>query len=353
MAKSKKSSINIDKLKKIKNKKYQLRNEILNSIDDAQLLGGDGLARKIRGVLSTQSPGLDAAIGRGGYPLGRLTILAGQEGTGKSTFALHAAAECQKKDGLAIYMDMEYKLDPDYARAIGVDTKNLIISQPPYLEKIFESCEKTIEIAKKHRELTKTRVPILIILDSMNSAITKEQVESDYDDRQYSPQARIFSSSLPKLMRKISEQDVALLFIAQYRKRIGVVYGDEFSMIGGHAPKHNASLIIMVTRTGYDKKDNEKIGNRTKVECIKNQIAPPFRKTECLIEYGKGSNREYSLLWHAESEDIIKKSSNYYVFENERIGYGIKKAINTIKKDESLYNEILEKLNNKCFVKSK
>jgi recombination protein RecA len=348
-----KSKIDIKKIKNIKNKDngYEtLLKDILVSMDNAQLLGGDDLVRKVRGVLSTQSPGLDVAIGRGGIPLGRLSIIAGADGTGKTTLALHVAAECQKMGGIVIYIDLEYKLDPDYARAIGIDTEHFIISYPPYLEAVFEKGEKLIEIAKRYREETKARVPILIILDSMNSAITKEQTEANYEDKHYSPQARVFSNCLPKFMRKISEEDVALLFIAQYRKKIGVIFGDDFSMIGGFAPKHNASLIMMINRVGFDKDKNDKVGNRVKIECVKNQIAPPFKKTECLIEYGKGFNREYSLLWHAENCGIIEKKSNYYIFESEKIGYGTKKTIKVLKSNKELYKKILKKLNKKELV---
>lgn len=326
----------------------KLLSSILDSIDGAQLLGSDGLATKIRGVLSTQSPGLDAAIGRGGIPLGRLSILAGPEGTGKTTFALHLVAECQRRGGVAIYVDKEYKLDPDYARAIGVDTKHLIILQPDYLEKVFEAGEHTIEMAAKHRVDSGVRVPILFVLDSMNAAITKAQFDGEWTDQHYSPQAGVFSQCLPKFIPKVSREDVALLFLGQKRSKIGVMFGDDFNLIGGNAPPHYASLIMRITRIGSEKKDNHLVASKVKIECIKNQISPPFKKTECLIEFGKGVNKEHSLLWHAESLGVVKKNGSWYTFKGKNIGQGLSKTVSLMREDRVLYKKIKKSFRKKA-----
>lgn len=343
MAKSKKKKVVKTKEVGVKDRD-SLLTDILESIDGAQLLGSDGLAIKIRGVLSTQSPGLDAAIGRGGIPYSRLSILAGAEGTGKTTIALHLAAECQKRGGVVIYVDMEYKLDPDYAQAIGVDNKNLIILQPNYLEKVFEAGVKAIGKAKKYRESTGVRVPILFILDSMNAAISKEEYDGEYEDKQYSPQAKVFSKSLPKFMPLVSQEDIALLFLGQKRTKMNVMYGDNFNLIGGMAPPHYASLIMRIKRIGTKKEDNKNVASRVRIECIKNQISAPFRKTECLIEYGKGINKFDSLLWHAASLNVIKTKGSWIEFGGKNIAQGMDKAIAILKKDKKLYKAIKKEM---------
>jgi recombination protein RecA len=342
MAKKKTKEINYKK-------RDDLLTNILGAIDGAQLLGSDGLAIKIRGVLSTQSPGIDAAIGRGGIPFGRLSILAGLEGSGKTTLALQLVAECQRRGGVAIYIDKEYKLDPDYAKAIGVDIEHLVIIQPDYLEKVFEAGRATIEMAAKYREKTGERIPILFVLDSMNAAIAKSQYEGEFEDKQYSPQARVFSESLPKFLPLVSKEDVALLFLSQIRKKIGVMFGDDYTLSGGNAPRHYASLIMHISRgqSTKDKETYEKTANIVKVECIKNQIAPPFRKTEILIEYGKGINRAHSLIWHCENLGIIKKNGPWISFGEENIGQGIKACCEKLAEDPKLFLRLKKALRQK------
>ncbi len=336
--------------------KLQNRDDLIDSylvaIDGAQTLGGDGMARKIRGVLSTQVPGLNATIGRGGIPLGRLSILAGPEGTGKTTLALHLAAECQAQGGVVIYVDTEYKLDPDYAKAIGVDTKRLVILQPPHLEAVFMAGEHVIELAKKYRIDVGVRIPILFIQDSMNSSISKAEYEGEHGDDFYSPQARVYSKSLPKFMPKVSKEDVALFFLGQERKKIGVIFGDDFSLIGGSAPKHYSSLIMRIKRIGLVKKDNQQIASRVTIECVKNQIAPPFRKTECLIEFGKGINRYYSLAHSALQLGIIEQSGAWYSYKGKQLGQGLDKTALFLKKHKKICHKIETRLYKKSFVKS-
>jgi recombination protein RecA len=324
-------------------------NDILEGIraggdEGATLLGSDGHALKIRGVISTQCPGLDKAIGRGGVPLGRLSILHGAEGSGKTTEALHLVAEVQRKGGIAIYMDKEYKLDPDYAAGIGVDIKRLIISQPSYLEQVFATSSGTIQRAAKWRAKSGKRVPILIILDSMNAAITKAQFEGEWDDQHMAPQARVFSAQLPKLIPEVSKEDVALVWISQVRKKMNIQFGDDDEIAGGKAPRFYASLIIKFKRIGTVKVGDEKVGNRTVAECVKNQIAPPFRKADFTITYGRGIDSEMSLLELGIEAKVITKTGAWYDVGERRIGNGIVNSADVLREEPLLAAYIAKKL---------
>lgn len=350
-----------DKEKK-PNDSLDLLGEVLEAAgkeNGAQLLGSEGLAIKIRGVISTQCPGIDAALGRGGFPLSRLSILHGKPGSGKTTLALHIVAECQRQGGIVVYIDKEYKLDPDYARKVGVDTERLIIVQPSYLEKVFEICESIIEKAAKHRKKTKERIPILIVLDSMNAAITKSQYEGGFEDQPtYGPQAKVFSQSLPKLIPLVSKEDICLLFVSQVRKKIGVIFGDDEEIAGGSAPKFYASIIAKITRMGsiketknfkteLEKKRANIIANKIKVEIVKNQVAPPFRKALCEIRYGEGIDKEASLVELAISENIFEKSGVWYKFKDETIGQGVSGVAKFLRDNPKIRSMVLKKVRKK------
>lgn len=296
----------------------------------AMLLSGGGMEIEIRGVISTRIPALDRAIGRGGVPLGRLTIIHGPESSGKTTLALHIVAECQAMGGIVIYIDKEYKLDPAYAKALDVDLDRLVISQPPYLEKVFAITEKAVIMAQEYRARTKVRVPILIVLDSMNAAITKSQFEGDWDDSEsYGPMARVFSQKLPKLIPIVSREDVALVFISQIREKIGITFGNKDKIAGGKAPKFYSSLIMdignmgRIKGKGEDGEDSKEItGQKSRVIVRKNQIAPPFKEAEFDILYGEGADRIGSVLDIAVADGVVEKSGSWYSFEGKRLGQG-------------------------------
>ena len=316
--------------------------EEIGGEDGAQLLGSEGFAIKIRGVISTQCPSIDWATGRGGIPLGRLTILHGKEGSGKTTLALHIVAECQRQGGAVVYMDKEYKLDPDYARDIGVDTKRLIIVQPPHLERVFETTRRIIERIKANREETGKRTPVLVVLDSMNAAITKAQYEGEEEAQHVAPEARVYSRLLPKLIPLVNEEDVALLWVSQVRNKIGVKFGDPDDVCGGNAPKFYASMILHVTNFGSEKVDGERVANKLWVEPKKNQIAPPFKKAEVRVVYGEGFDKEKSLLWIAEKLGTVKRKGAFYKHGGKTLGQGLNAAADTLVVDEEWYGRILK-----------
>jgi recombination protein RecA len=307
--------------------------------ESAQLLGSDGLSIKIKGVISTQAATIDAAIGRGGVPRGRLTIIHGDEACGKTTLALHLVAETQRLGGVAVMMDKEYKLDPDYAKNLGVDTNKLIISQPPHLEKAFDIWDGIIDRAVLLREKG-LKAPILIVLDSMNAAISKSQFEGKWDDKQYAPQARVYSQNLPKLMPKISKEDVAMVWISQLREKVGLQFGNPNQIAGGRAPRFYASLIMEVRRSTADVEEGKKKGNEIIVECRKNQIAPPFEKGVAMIRYGKGFDQIRALVVQAIADGIIDKSGTWYSYGDEKLGQGLKGVKKNVTED--MYYEIMK-----------
>jgi recombination protein RecA len=308
----------------------------------AMLLGDDILKMKIRGVISTQIPELDAAIGRGGVPFGRLTIVHGGEGSGKTTLCLHLVAEVQRMGGVAVYIDKEYKLDPEYAAKVGVDIKSLIISQPSYLEKVFDLTDGIIKKVAAIRKARGKRIPILIVLDSLNACITKTEFEGEYGDKTVAAVARLLSAKLPKLIPQVSQEDVALVFISQVRQKIGVMFGDDEETAGGKAPKFYASLLIHVKRRGTerDEKSGEKVANVVQFECKKNQIAPPFRKAQVKVEYGKGFNRTLSLINRAIELGVLTKKGSWVHWKDTPLGQSVDKACEYLENEKESMDKL-------------
>lgn len=320
---------------------HGLRSEI--GEENALILGDNKLVMKIRGVVSTRIPSLDLAIGRGGIPLGRLTILYGKEGSGKTTVALQIVSECQSMGGYAVYFDCEYKLDPDYAEKLGVDTKRLIISQPSSLEDVIKGIHKIIDFKAELRKRTGKSKPCVIILDSINACKSKESLEREVGEKNYPPEARIWSEQLSNICAKASREDVALLFISQIRAKIGVVYGDAEEIAGGNAPKYHASLVMRIVRVGSEIEDGTKVANKIEAECRKNQIAPPFKKGEFLIRYGVGADFERSLLLQATELGTITKKGNKYFWKDQELGLGVKEASKFLKENPE-YRDKLNKI---------
>jgi recombination protein RecA len=304
------------------------------------VLGSDSMALKIRGVISTQCPTIDAAIGRGGIPLARLTVIHGGEGGGKTTLALHICAEVQKQGGLVVYMDKEYKLDPDYAKAVGVDTNKFIINQPETLEDTCTMALAVITRVREQREATGKRFPVLIVLDSINATQSKDTIANTESEKQYPNEARIWSQRLPEVIKQCAKEDIALLFISQVRQKLNVMFGDDAELAGGKSIKFHASLIMFVRRIGSVKVDGVKVGNEIEVECKKNQIFRPFGKARCRIIFGKGFDRASALLIQSEEEGLIKHAKGHFTYKGESIGRGREAAIDTIDEDEELQEEL-------------
>lgn len=326
----------------------KLSNEIVEELSGkdgkAQMLGSNELGIKIRGVIPTSVPGIDLAIGRGGIPRSRLTILHGFEGSGKTTLALHVVAQCQRMGGIVVYMDKEYKLDPDYAKKVGVDIDRLIVKQPGSLEDIYEAIQGIIHVVATKKE--KKKPPILIVLDSLNAAVSKSMISADLDKAAVGSIARVHSKALPIVLPEVSKHDITLLFISQMRTKIGVLFGDPAEIAGGHALKHYASLIIRVdSLTGKKEKEKgEFISNAVKIRCTKNQIALPFKTAECRIIYGKGFDRSHSLFQASLDSGVIEEKGTWYYWRGEKIVRGAKAMIKAIRQDfyKDLYEDLKE-----------
>lgn len=350
MAKSKKNKKSKDKADSSPVK--SVLEEVLAAAGDestAYILGSNYAKMKVRGVISTQLPTVDAAMGRGGVPLGRLTILHGAESSGKTTLALHVVAETQSLGGVAVYIDKECKLDPDYAKQVGVDTDHLIISQPGDIESIFSFVDGITSRANKIREIKGRRIPILIVLDSINPCKTKAQIEAGYGVEKIGDAAGAFSRYLPKLMPKVFKEDVALLFISQVRTKIGVKFGDQEEISGGWATKHHATIVAYVRRaTGSEKdEDGVKTAHNAIVDIRKNQIYPPFRKAPVVVRYGQGFDRARSLIVQCEKDEILSRNGAWYSYGDERLANGIDNAVSLLNGNPELYGKLLSEFREK------
>jgi recombination protein RecA len=267
-------------------------------------------------------------------------MIHGKESTGKTTIALHCAAETQRQGGLCVYADSEHKLDPDYARDIGVDLERLILVQPDHLGRFFTIIERTIDVARRHRS-EGSDFPALVILDSVNSLGTKVEMDADWDSVTVAQAASFYSAKLKKLVPMISRENVALLFISQERERINVVYGKKEQTGGGRALRFFSSLMLEVFRTGSVKEGEVEIGNETKVRCAKNQIAPPFREAEFRIIYGKGVDYDDSLVRESIRLKQVDKAGAWYSFQGDRIGQGIQ-SITAKLRSEPEFRQVLK-----------
>ena len=319
-------------------------NENKEVVTPAQLLGSNEMAIRIRGVVSTQCPSLDAAIGRGGIPLGRTSLLHGWEGVGKSSIALHCSAEAQQRGGMAVYLDTEYKLDRDYAKGVGVDIDHLAVVQPPHLEATFATIEQVIKISGKYRQKG-IALPIVIVLDSIDSTKSKEVIEGRWDDAHVAPEPRVWSEKFPKLVPLLAKEDVALLLISQRREKVGVLFGKRDKTSGGNAPRFYCSLLMGIERVGSYKVGDDQIeGNETRVYIGKNQIAPPFRSADFRIQYGRGIDFEDSLLREALRQDVVTQSGAWYSFGDERLGQGKESAVGYLRGNDKVRKLILDRL---------
>ena len=263
-------------------------------------------------VIRTGSLALDKALGVGGYPKGRVIEIYGPESSGKTTLALHAVAQAQKDGGIAAFIDAEHALDVAYAKRLGVDCDELLVSQP-------DTGEQALEIADM---LVRSGGIDIMVVDSVAALVPRAEIEGDMGDSHMGLQARLMSQALRKLAGTIGKTNTMIIFINQIRMKIGVVYGNPETTTGGNALKFYSSMRLEIRRASPIKEGQEIIGNRTKVKVVKNKLAPPFKNVEFDLMYGEGISRTGDLLDMGVQLDIVDKSGSWYSFEGERIGQG-------------------------------
>ena len=288
-------------------------------------------------AIPTGSMTLDLALGIGGVPRGRIVELYGPESSGKTTVALHIAAEAQKQGGEVAFIDVEHALDPVYARALGVDIDNLLVSQP-------DSGEQALEIAEA---LVRSGAIDVLIVDSVAAMTTKAEIEGEMGDSHVGMLARLMSPAMRKLTSIISKSNCVAIFINQIREKIGVVYGNPETTPGGRALKFYASVRMEVRKGEAIKDGTTIIGNRTRVKIVKNKVAPPFRECEFDILYGKGISRSGEVLDLAVDLDIINKSGSWFSYEGQRLGQGRDNIKELLQNTPQLMQEVEEKIKKK------
>jgi len=293
-------------------------------------------------VIPSGSLALDAALGVGGYPRGRVIEIYGPESSGKTTLALHAVAEAQKLGGQAAFVDAEHALDPSYAEKLGVDVENLLVSQP-------DSGEQALEIVDM---LTRSGAVDIIVVDSVAALTPRAELEGDMGDSHMGLHARLMSQALRKLTSSISRSKTTVFFINQIRMKIGVMFGNPETTTGGNALKFYASVRLDVRRTGSIKKGEEVLGNDTRVKVVKNKVAPPFKQAEFSIMYGEGVSHAGEVLDMGVQHGLVNKSGAWYAMDNERIGQGRDNAIGYLKEHPELLERIEAELRQKLGLKS-
>ncbi len=292
-------------------------------------LGSKGQLNDIQ-VIPTGCLVLDAALGVGGIPKGRVVEVFGPESSGKTTVALHVVAECQKQGGVAAFIDAEHALDPAYAKKLGVDIDELYVSQPDTGEQALEICEA----------LVRSGAIELVVVDSVAALVPKAEIDGEMGDSFVGLQARLMSQALRKLTGVINKTGATVIFINQLREKVGVMYGNPETTPGGRALKFYASVRIDVRRGEQLKNGAEVLGNRTKAKIVKNKVAPPFRVAEFDILYGEGISKESSLLDLAIERDIIHKSGAWFSYKDQRIGQGRDNTRKFLKDNPDVTQEI-------------
>ena len=292
-------------------------------------LGDSNAIRDIE-VVSTGSLGLDVALGIGGLPRGRVVEIYGPEASGKTTLTLQVVAEVQKQGGTAAFVDAEHALDPSYAKKLGVNVDELLISQP-------DTGEQALEITDM---LIRSGAVDVVVIDSVAALTPRAEIEGEMGDTHVGLQARLMSQALRKLSANIQRSNCMLIFINQIRIKIGVMFGNPETTTGGNALKFYASIRLDIRRIGAVKKGDEIVGNETRVKVVKNKLAPPFRKAEFEILYGHGISREGELIDLGVEHDIVEKSGSWYSYQGDRIGQGKENVRSYLLENPEMANQI-------------
>lgn len=288
-------------------------------------------------VIPTGTLSLDIALGVGGIPRGRVIEIYGPESSGKTTVALHVIAQAQKMGGIAAFIDAEHALDPLYAKKLGVDTDNLLISQP-------DNGEQALEIADA---LVRSGAIDIVVVDSVAALVPKAEIEGEMGDSHVGLQARLMSQAMRKLTGIISKSRTTAIFINQIREKVGIMFGNPETTTGGRALKFYASVRLDVRKVDTLKQGNDMVGNRTRIKVVKNKIAPPFRQAEFDIMYGQGISHEGCLIDIGTDLDIIDKSGAWYSYSGERLGQGRENAKEFLKENTAVAVEIERKIREK------
>ncbi|RKX27573.1 MAG: recombinase RecA [Candidatus Zixiibacteriota bacterium] len=285
-------------------------------------------------VIPTGSLGLDHALGVGGIPRGRVTEVYGPESSGKTTLALHMIAEAQKAGGEAAFIDAEHALDATYARALGVNTDDLLVSQPDTGEQALDICET----------LVRSSAVDIVVIDSVAALTPRAEIEGEMGDAHMGLQARLMSQALRKLTAVISKSKTSVIFINQIRMKIGIMFGNPETTTGGNALKFYSTVRLDIRKIATIKDNQEVIGSRTRVRVVKNKVAPPFREAEFDIIYGKGVSRTGELLDMAVNNGIIDKSGSWFSYGSDRLGQGRENARNFLESNPEVYAEVETKV---------
>jgi len=294
---------------------------------------GEDAGQKLASI-SSGSLAVDVALGIGGYPKGRVIEIYGPESSGKTTVSLHAIAEAQKEGGTAAFIDAEHALDPNYARALGVNIDELLLSQP-------DTGEQALEIAEA---LVRSGAVDIIVVDSVAALVPKAEIEGEMGDSHMGLQARLMSQALRKLSGVISKSNTIAIFINQVREKIGVMFGNPETTPGGRALKFYSSIRLEVRRAETLKQGNDMIGNRTRIKIVKNKVAPPFKEAMVDIMYGEGISIEGEILDIGSNLEIVEKSGAWYSFEGERLGQGRENSKQFLKENEAIKDKIYRKI---------
>ncbi len=297
------------------------------------LLGDEGAYREI-GKVPSGSLALDMALGIGGYPRGRIVEMYGPESSGKTTFALHAIAQSQAAGGYAAFIDAEHALDPTYAKALGVDTDNLIISQP-------DTGEQALEITEA---LIRSNAVDIVVVDSVAALVPEAEIRGDMGSSHVGLQARLMSQAMRKLSGAISKSNTTAIFINQIREKVGVMFGNPETTPGGRALKFYSSVRVEIRRGEQLKLGSDIVGNRTKIKVVKNKIAPPFKTAEVDIVYGEGISKEGEIIDLAVDHEIIKKSGSWFSYDGDKIGQGRENVKKYLKENPELLNTLQSKI---------